>query len=118
MEISPLLTARGDKAAAPGFFQVHAGERSSRKGHIGQEWPSKAAIDGINASWENDRDSSVNCPNNIAEQDYPAVKRGTKPGLNVKSFHDAKNVLPCIKFQAHGLQRTTQDGRQQHKILC
>ena len=28
------------------------------------------------------------------------MKRGTKPGLNVKSFHAAKNVLACIGFKS------------------
>ena len=36
--------------------------------------------------------------NNIVEQDHRAIKRVTRPMLNFKSFHSAKNTLAGIEL--------------------
>jgi transposase-like protein len=59
----------------------------------------KAAIDQINAGREIQIEvRQIKYLNNIVEQDYRAIKRATKPMLNVKSFVSARNVLAGIEL--------------------
>jgi len=59
----------------------------------------KAAMDEINARGETPIIvRHVKYLNNIVEQDHRAIKRVTKPMINIKSFQAAKSVLAGIEF--------------------
>ena len=95
-----LLTAWRDKAAARRFFgKAITASGVSEKITMDKRGANKAAMDGINAGWETSIVvRQVKCLNSIVEQDHRAIKRVTKPVLNVQSFRSAKSVLADIEL--------------------
>ena len=87
-----LLTARRDKAAALRFFEKAMKASSvSEKGMRDKSGANKVAIDGLNTSREIPVIlKQVNYLSNIIEQDHRAIKRVTKPRLNLESFRSAR----------------------------
>ena len=95
-----LLTARRDKAASLRFFdQAMKVNGVPEKLTMDKSGSNKVAMDEING-----RSKipiivrQVKYLNNIVEQDHRAIKRVTKPMLNLKSFRAARNVLTDIEL--------------------
>ena len=96
-----LLTARRDKAAALRFFEkAMKANGVPDKVAMDKSGANKAAMDEINTSREMPiLVRQVKYLNNlVVEQDHRAIKRVTKPMLNVKSVRSAKNVLAGIEL--------------------
>jgi putative transposase len=95
-----LLTAKRDIAAGKRFFDKAIGANGNpNKVTMDKSSPNKAAIDAINVG----RDvpilvRQVKYLNNIVKQDHRAIKRVTKPMLNLKSFLAASSVLAGIEL--------------------
>jgi putative transposase len=95
-----LLTAKRHIAAAKRFFDKAIGANGDpNKVTMDKSGANKAAIDAINVG----RDvpilvRQVKYLNNIVEQDHRAIKRGTRPMLNFKSFLAASSVLAGIEL--------------------
>jgi putative transposase len=95
-----LLTAKRDMAAAKRFFDKAIGANGPPdKVAMDKSGANKAAIDAINVG----RDvpilvRQVKYLNNIVEQDHRAIKRVTRPMLNLKSFRSAGSVLAGIEL--------------------
>jgi len=95
-----LLAAKRDMAPAKRFFDKAMGENGDPiKVAIDKSGANKAAMDAINAG----RDvpiivRQVKYLNNIVEQDHRAIKRGTRPLINFKSFRSAGSVLVGIEL--------------------
>ena len=90
-----LLTAKRDMAAAKRFFDMAIGANGDPdKVAMDKSGADKGAIDAINA----DRTvpilvREVKYLDNIVEQDHRAIKRVTRPMLNLKSFRAAGSLL-------------------------
>jgi len=95
-----LLTAKRDMAAAKRFFEKAMGANGDPdKVAMDKSGANKAVIDAMNAG----RDvpilvRQVKYLNNIVEQDHRAIKQGTRPMLNFKSFRAAGFVLAGIEL--------------------
>lgn len=64
-----------------------------------QSGANKAAIDGINQGRKIPTEiRQIKYLNNLIEQDHRAIKCVTRPMLNFKSFHSARNVLAGIEL--------------------
>ena len=96
-----LLTARHDKAVALRFFEKAIKINGvPDKVAMDKSGANKAAMDEINTSREMPiLVRQVKYLNNlVVEQDHRAIKRVTKPMLNVKSVRSAKNVPAGIEL--------------------
>ena len=92
--------AKRDMAAAKRFFDKALGANGDPdKVAMDKSGANKAAINAINASRAVPiLVRQVKYLNNIVEQDHRAIKRLTKPMLNVKSFRAAGSVLAGIEL--------------------
>jgi transposase-like protein len=94
-----LLTAKRDKKAAMRFFEkAMQANGIPEKVTMDKSGDNKSAIDQI----IEDKEVAVEVRqikylNNIVEQDHRAVKRNTRPMLDLKSFRAAASVLAGIE---------------------
>ena len=95
-----LLRAKRDKVAALAFFRkAMRASGDSEKVTMDNSGADKAAMDEINACWDEPIEVRQNkYLNNIVEQDHRAVKRISKPMLGFKSFWAARKVLAGIEL--------------------
>jgi len=95
-----LITAKRDKTAAMRFFdKAILSNGLPEKVTMDKSGANKAAIDEINAGNETPIIvRQVKYLNNIVEQDHRAIKRVTRPMLNLKSFRAAQCVLAGIEL--------------------
>ena len=95
-----LLATHRDMAAARRFFEKAIRENGApSKVTMDKSGANKAAIDEINRN----RDVQITVRevkylNNIVEEHHRAIKRVTRPMLNLESFRSASNVLAGIEL--------------------